>query len=97
MEFLKLEYGADWVEKMGTNEELRRDLDAGRDALTRAMKASWWNWDSSLFSGDGLKNFERMLEMELPYAFVGNSQAIINLNTGKTTKKDEKISFPKLT
>jgi hypothetical protein len=51
LEFLRLEYGVHWHEKIRTNEELRRDLDAGRDALERGMKASWWNWDggSSLF------------------------------------------------
>jgi hypothetical protein len=51
LKYMGEEHGAGWKLDLHPGPELSRDLAAGRDALTKGMGTSWWNWDagSSLF------------------------------------------------
>jgi hypothetical protein len=35
-----------WLDKSPRSTELEIKLDAGMDALRRAMDTTWWSWDS---------------------------------------------------
>ena len=51
LDYILKEHGLDWQNHLKEEGELRKDLQAGRDALDWAMKATWWGWDagSALF------------------------------------------------
>ena len=44
--YLASEYGCDWRSQVKRSPELDSDLEAGTDALRRAMDATWWSWES---------------------------------------------------
>ena len=44
--FMRERHGGNWfVVHSEQNEQFRRDLEVGRDALERALNSSWWKWD----------------------------------------------------
>jgi hypothetical protein len=64
-------FGVDWLDESPRSTELKIELDAGTDALSRAMDTTWWSWESSsaLFSGDGRMIFNSKLVTERPSGF----------------------------
>jgi hypothetical protein len=59
--YLSEEHGYNWQSQETRSTELELDLEAGMDALRRAMDATWWNWDSgsALFFWRWPKEFRR--------------------------------------
>jgi hypothetical protein len=60
-------FGVGWLDESPRSPELEDELDAGTDALRRAINTTWWSWDSGSqlsSSGDGQKIFNLKLKTE---------------------------------
>jgi hypothetical protein len=63
----------DWQDRLLEGGELGQDLQAGRDALDRGMRASWWGWDagSALFFWRWPKEFLKEARGRTPVRISG--------------------------
>jgi hypothetical protein len=81
--YMHMEYGKDWLRQMrevrkskgkikkDKEEDLIKDYDVGIDAITRALSASFWEWDdgSTISFGDGQRNIGENCEMACAFGF----------------------------
>jgi hypothetical protein len=81
IEYMRKYYGSEWLLRR-EEEEVRLDLEAGREALRRAMATTWWAWEEglALFFWRWLKSTGRRCGMVCWCAFWGNFRTIEGLN-----------------
>jgi hypothetical protein len=70
---LNEKFGVGWLNKSPRSPELATKLDAGTDALRRAMNSTWWSWDSgsALFFWRWPKDFQLEARDGMPIRISG--------------------------